>query len=91
MNKIKVKSQKNYLTHNNQFFGIQQVLVYRKFDYRDPRNTGIFLMVTINLEYRDFPRFSRKNSNTVIFPGKSRYSRLIRLISDQISGYFEKF
>ena len=34
---------------------IQQVLEYREFDYRDPRNTGIFLMVTINLEYQDFP------------------------------------
>ena len=34
---------------------IQGVLVYREFVYRDPRNTGIFLMNTINLEYRDFP------------------------------------
>ena len=34
----------------------QQVLEYWEFDYRDPRNTGIFLMVTINLEYQDFPR-----------------------------------
>ena len=69
---------------------VQQVLEYREFDYRDPCNTGIFLMVTINLEYQDFPGFSRKNLNTVIFLGKSRYTRLIRLISDQISGFFEK-
>ena len=34
---------------------VQWVLVYGEFVYRDPRNTGIFLMVTINLEYRDFP------------------------------------
>ena len=26
---------------------VQQVLEYREFDYQDPRNTGIFLMVTI--------------------------------------------
>ena len=61
---------------------LQGVLVYREFNYRDPRNTGIFLMVTINLEYRDFPGFSQKNLNTGIFPGKSRYTRLIRLISE---------
>ena len=48
---------------------LQQVLEYREFDYRDPRNTGIFLMVTINLEYRDFlgkiriPCFFRVNPN----------------------------
>ena len=48
---------------------VQQVLEYREFDYRDPCNTGIFLMVTINLEYWDFPGFSR-------------YLRLIRLISE---------
>ena len=48
MQKISNNSlKKNYL-------GLQQVLVYREFDYRDPRNTGIFLMVTINLEYQDF-------------------------------------
>ena len=64
------------------FKHIQWVLVYREFVYRDPRNTGIFLMVTINLEYQDFPGFSRKNSNTGIFPGKSRYTRLTRLISE---------
>ena len=58
---------KNALTSLDRLGYVQWVLVYREFDYRDPRNTGIFLMVTINLEYRDFPGFSRIFPD---FPGK---------------------
>ena len=52
--------------------GMQQVLEYQDFDYRDPRNTRIngHNKVKVSL-------ITGKNSITVIFPGKSRYSRLI--------------
>ena len=74
---------------------LQWVLVYRddwvqKFQKIPIIEFSGSLINLINLVYRDFPgkipvfEFFWEN------PGKSRYSRLIRLISDQISGFFEK-
>ena len=49
MLEIKFWEQKYEILNKFEFIWemVQQVLEYREFDYRDPRNTRIFLMVTI--------------------------------------------